>query len=1796
MNWWEDFANWVAGTAKTVVGGVLEQTEGVTRNFAGGVSGLEASTSNPVINKNNEVKVFQPAQQTSTVAANLIKTGSEQSGTGTGTVFNILSTVPRTAGEYAGAAALANPLAGQDLGFSEALALTRGDRTNKMWYESGNDPITLGQSIYGTAQDSLGGDKIDWADKDAVDKYFSSGAAMAVSGTIDAAATIGFDPLTYVAPIAKAGRLAYLVRAVSNEKKVAQFADEIDQAVLHLADPASAPANGWSSFFKFVLDNPRASVIQMRSNVYESTNPLDLSSALASAGEAKDVNLIADIAKAAIGDWGAVSRLRARRDSIAVQIQQHNIKLDTVSSKIDKAVNADADPAKIAKLKEAEKTMIAEMAPVIEQNRVLVKAVGTADVNTKELTDVGVEFQMRGRTVMKSAKWEEYRNKAAISRAETQYGTEAVRSVDGTVYEMADVTVDGIGMRMMAWLSPSGVIGETPSGNFNLGGIGSKESFREMSAIARHMTLTIKKDYSDAVNMFAAQIGKAEQKVYLEALETRINADLITHVVTDGDTAKELTKLQLKHVQSLASQLVNKRQEAVRRAFTEIIDNNYIVLDETGDPVIVKQIKAYLTKLAEANGHSLEQEVELLRGNAQYSGQVSSFYNFMDIDATLTHLKENAPALKQLLKHLDTITPALESGVKRSASQTKAINQSAEDIIKEIVEASSKRFELGVGVKANATAVGQRLSKNGRIGLELATDVLDGFYGNLWKPITLLSGKYAARNVLEGWGRGIAYLDELAGTSGESRFKIAQDWLDTPQDKVAILTENLGARLGARAGFRKLQNNRTETLAKIRKQDVFLNGSAEDAAKVLVQTDDIIKSLSRVKDKEVVDAIALIRTKTATAPALKDRAARAAFDFLLEGNDAAAVKALYTGENLSDTVNDLAAFRKLIDDTVDALEVPLKNGTLADKHPENITEGIDKLYKGLKTVAESLEVFSTNAVMRAAAAGDWDKLIAGAQPILRRSGAETFEVIPGVAIPDWAAGQLGKFARQESSADATYVKAIQDSNRLIGQSVLEQNVRNAKVTGDNTKWSGAYADFINGDLKSDRINYMILQGSEKSEIKNWFMSPSADQYRGNLNLKATSADFEEQFALKSLLIDRYLPEVPGMERGYLKSKALAGDLTREEAALIPLAVRPTVAGSDSVNATGIASAFAIYKKSVTKLFRAIGSMPETTLVRHPFYRAVYRTEARRITKIMQAQGVDLQSQQAIDTVVRVAHRTAMKTLNETLYNISRYTDPAKALRFASPFYMSQQNSNRYWLGQAVKNPTVPYVGYLSWNVLNDVFEVIDEDGNPVESSLPFGANETLRLNVPEWIFGGEIAGNEYFDISKTSLDLINQGSIPLIPQMSGALVSVPVNYLLDWAANRGKPIPEMLTDLGFDGDTFEKRILPYFDPYASNDILTAAVPQSAWMRAAKNAFGGENNAQFAARMNLMFEKIMLDYEMSGVKPTRDMITDAMAQATNDAKMSYLLESITAFGSPASVKLNSSQTVLHQTYRRYVSEYGNVDGYMNYVKDFGPIKAAYASSSLSQNNSSLFATPQTQGNLNRNKRLAQNIAQFGDEGIAMFGEMFNEGDPEDYSKVVNEYFYSTKINGVPLKEQAFNLAAAEAKRKANIGWSYYIPAKEELIASAKAAGVEVGSAEWDRNYAPVLSKITDLIAEQYPDWYIAKGTLNTVKGNIRYGIVQAVVSDKKFMDSIGKRKPVWQAAKIWVSVRTELSDVLAARVAAGGSANLKAASNSDIVKAMEGIAASIGQDKRYIGFTAFYEKYLSNDDLLKVRKP
>jgi len=76
----------------------------------------------------------------------------------------------------------------------EAYRLAQGNRTGKEWYEAGDRPVTLGQSLYGMST----GSDIDWTNSKQVQDYFSKDSQKFISGGVDAVASLVLDPLNYV--------------------------------------------------------------------------------------------------------------------------------------------------------------------------------------------------------------------------------------------------------------------------------------------------------------------------------------------------------------------------------------------------------------------------------------------------------------------------------------------------------------------------------------------------------------------------------------------------------------------------------------------------------------------------------------------------------------------------------------------------------------------------------------------------------------------------------------------------------------------------------------------------------------------------------------------------------------------------------------------------------------------------------------------------------------------------------------------------------------------------------------------------------------------------------------------------------------------------------------------------------------------------------------------------------------------------------------------------------------------------------------------------------------------------------------------------------------------------------------------------------------------------------------------------------------------------------------------------------------------------------------------------------------
>ena len=1647
---------------------------------------------------------------------------------------------------------------GTNLG--EAYSLVRGDRSKAAWYEPGKEGISFAQSVYGGLAAITPGeqeiDKIDWTDNKEVRDFFDDGPAKWITGGIDAVATIGLDPLIIAGVLGQRARIKYGVAPIRNAKDVERAVAEIDVAV-------QGGKSDWTDFIDYIFANKDdESAIAARSNIFESAKSGDLASTFAAAARKGNRELVGDLTKVAVGDKNALDKLIARKDMVSAQaafikLQERKVRATALASGDREYYQQYID------------TISEQIGKAAQEETILLSAVGRIDPLTGQVGS-SLFGSMMNRTVSRFSKVEFWRNKTATSRAKTMFDEEYL-------------TVEGLPVRVLTWLNPAGPIKEAPSGMFNLGNFGANEAWRETLAQARALSRITGKDYKNIVNQYLRFPTKEQRYDYLINLEKTMVRDIIEarvikpRFVENMDDAQRMQfSQQVDAVETLVDALMTAKPRIQSRVYANIKKNNYVIFDEDfGNPVVVKQLESSLRKMAEMENTTYEKIIDALASEPAFGSQAANVYHFMDVQAYDDVIRENISTIRNML---DIIDDTLYAGKGKEQLSNSEIKKDIRAIITDI--ASDPRGSL---------TKQERYLSQGKEFYDMAVRVADVYHASVWKPLTLISLKYTTRNIMDVYTRTLPALYQMSVEAGDSTFKAVGDFVGNPVKSISRVVENGKSRLGARQARERARQLSPAQRAFALREESLLTQSTKTMETAFSSLRFMAERISTIKDpkgnlKAQLDNWMAEPSKNQIISKLKNSEVRRFVTLLVDGDVDTALTLMNQTKDVSTLTFGLSELKDDILRIAQSFDEPIANNTYANYLAKRDVDMIVKYQASLVDTAEAIDRVIATRVNAAAAWQDFDKLIVGTNPILKQKDDGTFQVMPGVHMPDWGMGPLGTYAKKESAADTTYFNTVQAGNRLIGESVITRFTENKRINPGEKNWAQAYVRFVNEDVRSDALLYRILDGTNNPQLAtdeallSLLKTREFKGYRTVLGLEKKSDEYLlEHINSRRLMVELYVPEIPGMAPGWLKSKVAKDGLDELDIEKIPQMLRAPVSGQEVTQ--GVAKhLFYYWNKAIGNIFKYIGSLPETVLARHPFYRASYRMNVRRMARVLDGQGADITSPKYQSLIQRVSHERAYKELNQTLYTVMRRTEFAQAMRFIQPFYMANQNASRFWMGASFKNPALPQLGFLLWNTPNQVLDVRDSQGNPIdEPTLPFFSDEIIYITLPENI--ANFIGQDKMYFYKTSFDLVTNGALPIVPQASGPLASLPIGALL-----RETDIVNYAVDNGFDGDFIERFVTPYFDPYASaTDILT---PRPAWLRAFSNFQG--NTPQFASRVSLIHDQMMMEADLAGVELTDKQMAESIKEAAEIARKTYFTEMVFSIGIPpniAAAKFTVNQDLLKKEYRRYITRYGNVDGAIKFEQDFGKIKTVYARSSLSENPGGLLATPQTLRNLKNNMGLAEEIAsstRLGEEGFSVLGLLFNDGEPEDYSTLVNSQFYDIKIAGRPIKQQNEDLAAAQRKNEVNVGWSMYIPYKNILLSIAETQGVKQNSTEWNARFKPLLDKKVAEVSALYPAWADARLSFNGAKAtNVFYALAKAV-NNKSYMQGAGKRNQVAKAMKEWVPFRNIVASILARRQYK----TIDAQANQDIFETVERKAAELSA--KYPEFTLVYDRFLAND--------
>ena len=838
-------------------------------------------------------------------------------------------------------------------------------------------------------------------------------------------------------------------------------------------------------------------------------------------------------------------------------------------------------------------------------------------------------------------------------------------------------------------------------------------------------------------------------------------------------------------------------------------------------------------------------------------------------------------------------------------------------------------------------------------------------------------------------------------------------------------------------------------------------------------------------------------------------------------------------------------------------------------------------------------------------------------------------------------GADGQMARILSSADSTYQEVFKTGflskmarDRKLGKYDAVNPYDIGDGPGSSRKWDqywNNYLDRLNRRYRQDPVmsqwlKYGDEEGDMVAKTTEWLMSEPQQNYRRNFNLNDSNgkADAEKVKKFIDEMHKNYSQELPlgsglrdslnNSAKGVTKQQLIASlgdsDLPsipvlregKEYTGLLKRAVRDdkgkvrpgaTVGGAVGGVAGG--------------LMKLLGSMPETKLLRHPYYAAVYRKEQLRMANMAKADGKSIGDAHIRDRINATAHRYALQQTRKTMYTIERQTSGSNALRFFLPFFPAWSNTLRTWARIAYENPAIVAYGNAMWNIPNSLGWVVDEDGNKVEYSSMFSSGEDAFLVQPEEMLKATLAIRKIpvvgylaskTPVLNTMIPVLDEDGNPmpvatrqsglntlfpggLLDPGVGPLVPISVGLIL-----QGKP---ELTEIvrSSMGDEAFRRIVANGDP--NTDIKDIVLPTFVKRLYAK-VFAGENeNTAYLRLQNKMTQDAIITAAAVGKVLTQKDFEKVLRNA--DTLWTWTVgQSVTAF--TASTSYRSPYTVERKIWRDLLDNTAlvyssKIDKFLKKMGELHPDKDPNAFESLtrstSESNFKVNSNQQSFDRLTENPRIVESIADdIGQEHVGQFTSIGDQSEPFSYS--VYGELQNHEIGNDLVKEK---MTADELFKKDQVsrGWQEFFLAIDNFDDQAKAVGLE--------SYKDLGKEVTDAVEEykqSLGEKYEAFGNVIRLGYDVqtlakrvevaRITVESASRADREKVPTIDILDEYLQGRDVIISLLDDIDG-----------SDLKVTEKSELKKTVreQGYLFAGTLRNKDIGFAEYYDRYFSNDE-------
>jgi hypothetical protein len=1650
--------------------------------------------------------------------------------------------------------------------FQKALETSRRpvnpeDDPNDIYARRVGSPMRAGILLIANAiSGTQGAEKLDWENSQEVDEFYSQGAPRFFSGVGDFFFNIP-DPVNIIPGVAQSARMRYIVRPV-NSKNLPTLLREADDAKDPLIRNSFSPLYDEVARLAEDPNNLQPSALlwhPMVGKASGNTSPILIKAHIIGGRE-----LVADTVAAGMDlSGGKFDELAVRSERLASELESLQARERSVTAYVEDIFDPNRYTAPIDSVDSPQQLIIPgtinKTVPTIEEQQwaytlrdttleELRKDIASKSREAQLLYDIqGTGPTMVNQTVPVYAlrKLEDKRIAAGRKADESYWGTS--QRPDGTY--------------MAYWANPGSRVHETPSGLAQFSGPAGDRSHLEMAARFRsHAKATGKSGewQKSRYNQYLMESTKASRWNLAEKQVVDMQVDVSAkHIPSVNSLNAEQRALFVRIFEQINIKTTQKRSQVIRRA----AEKDYTVVEKFKG-IQIPQLKFLIEDIADDYAQSQGRATrtaadekyvvdELIRGTPGMESQVPGVHFAPRVEDVEDFVINNKKLLNGIVDY-----------IKQGVFDARLID----DIVK---NAENYAVNMPGTISKNA---GEAFT----VGKDTLANAVLAWQNQIWKPLTLLGFVYTTRNVAEGMSRVVVM---MASFHEERGFGYADMFTDfTNSGRIS----------------RGIKNRRGQTQQK--KQDIEFNlkfdshtknmSIAQIAAEdtFLTASDSVAMSMNILRDSKngIENYVAASPSQSAGITAVRRTVGN-----LFEAdrpNDISVpfLDALTSGDyKLAWELSNSMSYQQLSvtygyikSQTQEAVNQLAYTASKTSPSP-GVEALMPDLINSIGNIGLAADASMLSLLNRAQLRGELEKFIGDKGNFVKqKTGTQKgkipfrslpegkFEPVKGYFFDDSFSNAINEIMLGQISSNASTSSTILNVRSAIAEQAWNKQVREAtifptiavdgnKVGLMNPRWAEAFSEHSNNIYYNDDVARLFLEGGTVESVKAWAKTSASAKWRETMYDDASyypggvSKGYDRIIEIRSVdIAERYpLVGANGEDLSALRQKVLDRTFTPEDSLKIPELDRMPARGYDvTLHAEDQGKAVKrAYKGFVNKLFNFFGTRPEDTFVRIPFYRMVYRNEVRRRTQFLIDSGKNPERYE--QQILNAARSEAYKQVMEKLYSIERYTDFGQVMQFFTPFYMSGQNSSRFWLGAVKDRPQILFQALQLWNVPNKLGVVYNEDGEQTLFDTPWSAERNqIIVGLPKPV--ADFFGQDYAGIYKSSLDLAFQGQVPGVPSLGGPVIdTIGSNIMRSLSGTKYDP-DRFAMEMGLGPNFIQDHVIKFYKDNKEN-------PDENWVfSTVRGAFGyasqwkslihlgsiydDDPTNSAMSKTQSLYNTIVSEEYAKGNYLTADGHGKAITKAFALAARGYIAEFLSGtFGAIAKPKLISKAEMERKKLNGLIKQYGYEEGTLKFAQSFdesqSPIYQAVLASTTSaaENRFGIFANPQSIYNLKLNSEKIALIDENNPDSDVI-GYFVNEGNPsKDRSALSDEFLYNNKINGKPLKYKDTNRENIKYDTQKRAFNNEYYPYSAEIDLMQQGDALN-GTEQPAYFYEDLKKQFKEELYLKYPNVGIRRQEFEKKDRMLDIRSMVVLINDKKFMNSVGNRSKIVQLADIYIN--------------------------------------------------------------------